>query len=594
MRYFVEFIPHIIKNEIASQARSPISLLLTMTKKCAGLSMTKKLEIATQSLPRCIAGFAMTIICLTCLYAGPGTTSAAFLKENVGARMSGMGSAFSAVSDDANLIFANPAGLNYVTNTEIATMYNKSMIDTYYGFLGVVLPIEKFTLGISYLKYDGGDIEINYLDGTSRKIKAENDFVFTLGLGSNISEEFFFGFNGKFISSKLGETYSNPTVTGDLGLIFRHVNDRISIGVSFLNLGGELKYSEASESLPMTIRSGIAYRVVDLKKHSLLLAFDTVENKNEDLKFNLGSEYWFEKFLALRLGYKISDNITFGLGLNVLKGQLDYSYVPMLGETTHKISFSFKFGSMKLFDVAEKYYDKGMYNRAINYWSKIEKGEPDYAQAEKRINEAKGKYEKEQKEEQQLIKGRESAVSFGELLQEWNRKHPKGDMTGVPSPKLLETSLTQPISQSEPIQYQIKPPKEKANLAIANFEGKNMSSADAAIVSDFLRTDLVKTNVFNVVDRGNMEKILAEAAFQQTGCTTSECAVQIGKILNVQKVISGTLSKLVGIYYINISITDVETGKIIYADKAECESPRDLSIAITNMAIKMAYQFSEK
>ncbi|MDD5686658.1 MAG: PorV/PorQ family protein [Elusimicrobia bacterium] len=568
-------------------------------------------------LPRAKA-LAMTVVYFTFifhpLYAGVGTNTAAFLKEDIGARMSGMGSAFSAVADDTNLIFVNPAGLNYITSPEIATMYNKSIIDTYYGFLGAVLPLQNCTLGFSYLRYDGGNIEINHLDGTSEKVKAESDSTFILGAGSNLSEEFFFGFNGKFISSELGEKYSASTITGDLGVIFRPVDDRLSIGVSFLNLVGELKYNKVSESLPMTIRSGIAYKVVDLKRHSLLLAFDTVKNKSEDVKFNLGSEYWFSQLLALRVGYKISDSITFGLGLNMLKGQLDYSYVPMLGETTHKVSFSMKFGSVELYDIAEKYYDKGMYNRAISYWSKIDKGEPDYAQAEKRINETKresdyvqteeringtkGEYkdeqQKQQKEEQQLIKGRESATLFAELLQEWNRKHPKGGTTGVSPSQSLETSPTQPVSQSEPIQYQIKPPKEKTNLAITSFEGKNMSSADADIVSDFLRTDLVKTEVFNVVDRGNMEKILAEAAFQQTGCTTSECAVQIGKILNVQKVVTGTLSKLIGVYYVNISMTDVETGKIIYADKAECGSPRDLSIAITNMAIKMASQFSEK
>ena len=89
------------------------------------------------------------------------------------------------------------------------------------------MPLESFILGISYLKFDGGDIEINYLDSTSQKIKAENDSAITLGFGSNFSEEFFFVFNAKIISSELGEKYSDSTVTRDLGLIFRPVNDRV-------------------------------------------------------------------------------------------------------------------------------------------------------------------------------------------------------------------------------------------------------------------------------------------------------------------------------------------------------------------------------
>lgn len=52
--------------------------------------------------------------------------------------------------------------------------------------------------------------------------------------------------------------------------------------------------------------------------------------------------------------------------------------------------------------------------------------------------------------------------------------------------------------------------QEKLNLAVAEFEARNVSQMDAATISDFLRTELVKSDAFNVVDRSNMQKILAE------------------------------------------------------------------------------------
>ena len=53
------------------------------------------------------------------------------------------------------------------------------------------------------------------------------------------------------------------------------------------------------------------------------------------------------------------------------------------------------------------------------------------------------------------------------------------------------------------------------NFAVADFSGKNVSHTDASIVADMIRTELVNIGQFNVVEKANMEKILAEAAFQQ-------------------------------------------------------------------------------
>lgn len=118
--------------------------------------------------------------------------------------------------------------------------------------------------------------------------------------------------------------------------------------------------------------------------------------------------------------------------------------------------------------------------------------------------------------------------------------------------------------------------QNKINIAVSDFAGKNVSAADASIVADFMRTELVKSGKYNVVDKSNMDKILAEASFQQSGCTESDCAVQLGKILNVKKIIVGTLSKLEGIYYITTNFVDVQTGKIEGSETAKCKAADEL------------------
>jgi uncharacterized protein YycO len=45
---------------------------------------------------------------------------------------------------------------------------------------------------------------------------------------------------------------------------------------------------------------------------------------------------------------------------------------------------------------------------------------------------------------------------------------------------------------------------------------------------------MVRNEKFDVLDRNNMDVILKEQQFQQTGCTESSCAVEVGKIFNTQ------------------------------------------------------------
>ncbi len=141
--------------------------------------------------------------------------------------------------------------------------------------------------------------------------------------------------------------------------------------------------------------------------------------------------------------------------------------------------------------------------------------------------------------------------------------------------------------------FKFVPVEKRLNIAVAELSGKNVSAMDAAIVSDFLRVKLVNTQVFRVVEKDNMDKILDEQKFQASGCTTSECAVQMGKILNVQKIIVGTLSKLVGKYYISISFVDVETGEIETAETIKCESGDELIFGARELAERLAIEFSK-
>lgn len=102
----------------------------------------------------------------------------------------------------------------------------------------------------------------------------------------------------------------------------------------------------------------------------------------------------------------------------------------------------------------------------------------------------------------------------------------------------------------------------KPHIAILNLEGREISENEAATLSDHLRGHLVNLGAFIVLERGKMENILREQGFQQSGCTLTECAVRVGRILNVQKMVAGSIGKLEKTYVINISMIDVQSGRI--------------------------------
>lgn len=131
--------------------------------------------------------------------------------------------------------------------------------------------------------------------------------------------------------------------------------------------------------------------------------------------------------------------------------------------------------------------------------------------------------------------------------------------------------------------------KEKETIAIIDFEGQNVSSMDAIIVSGFLRTALVNIGKHTVVERKNMESILSEQGFQMSGCTTKECAVKIGKILNVRNIVKGNLSSLMNVYYITADIVDVETSQITVSKRVKCLSGDQLATAVDELAKKLVY-----
>jgi formylglycine-generating enzyme required for sulfatase activity len=104
-------------------------------------------------------------------------------------------------------------------------------------------------------------------------------------------------------------------------------------------------------------------------------------------------------------------------------------------------------------------------------------------------------------------------------------------------------------------------------VAVMDLIPEGARREEAVAISNQLRAQLLKTGKFTLVDRSQMTAILEEQALQQSGCTSDECAVQVGKLLGVRKILSGSLTKLSDqLWQVSLLMLDVESGKTLRAE----------------------------
>jgi curli biogenesis system outer membrane secretion channel CsgG len=114
--------------------------------------------------------------------------------------------------------------------------------------------------------------------------------------------------------------------------------------------------------------------------------------------------------------------------------------------------------------------------------------------------------------------------------------------------------------------------KVKTTIAVNDLAGEGIEASEARIISDRLRSELINSEMFRVMERGEMETILKEQGFQQSGlCTDQSCMVEMGKILGVRNIIAGTIGKIGGMYTISTRMIDVATGEVKFSVTLDCK-----------------------
>ena len=76
-------------------------------------------------------------------------------------------------------------------------------------------------------------------------------------------------------------------------------------------------------------------------------------------------------------------------------------------------------------------------------------------------------------------------------------------------------------------------------LAVLDLEPVGITDMEAKVLTQRLTSKMIELSDYTIVERANIDKILKEQKFQHSGCTDSECAVEIGQLLNADVSIGG-------------------------------------------------------
>lgn len=134
---------------------------------------------------------------------------------------------------------------------------------------------------------------------------------------------------------------------------------------------------------------------------------------------------------------------------------------------------------------------------------------------------------------------------------------------------------------------------EKMQIAVIDLIPQSTSKMMSAAATDILRSEMVKTGMFIIVERSQMDSILREQGFQQTGCTDNACAVQMGRLLSAKKILVGEINKIGRTFILTVRIVDVEKGSSDFSQNEKARDQEDIDKACKRLTDKLVKNIVE-
>ncbi|MGB7062281.1 MAG: PorV/PorQ family protein [Candidatus Zixiibacteriota bacterium] len=179
------------------------------------------------------------------------------------------------------------------------------------------------------------------------------ELAFAFSYGTRLNPDLSAGLSAKVIYSHLADQGqgaekgkgSGSSFALDAGILYDTFVKRLTLGAALTNLGPNIAYIDLNQSdpLPRNLAVGLAYRIVDTPFNRLTATFevnkelvgldDPISTEMDEAIENMGIEYWYGTYVALRAGYIYDQagdikTATFGAGLQYGLFRFDFAYIP--------------------------------------------------------------------------------------------------------------------------------------------------------------------------------------------------------------------------------------------------------------------------
>jgi len=324
-----------------------------------------------------------------------------FLRYGVGARALGMGRAYTAVADNANAVYWNPAGLFDVIKDGISfsLMYARLFESTRYNFAAVAVPLEllvpsesgtfagselrHWNLGFGYLLVGSDGYEVRTEDNqTTGQTFSDQQTAFFFSLTRSFAigeEQFGFGASVKLLTHDLFGSRSKAMAV-DLGIKYQPHWNWITLGIVAQNVNEpDFGFGPRPDVIPRSVRGGMAlhphtgHRQLDAITVSADLF--VLPPGKRDREWFLGGEYDFLRAFGLpvrvRFGFNTTKRLSFGFNLdlpnntivgtgNQMLPRLDWAYQADDGNSLGALSQQFSMDFSYTPFTSQRWYERGM------------------------------------------------------------------------------------------------------------------------------------------------------------------------------------------------------------------------------------------
>jgi len=289
--------------------------------------------------------FALLLIPGLAWGSAPGTTALSFLKIGVGARSAAMGDCGVVLTQDASATYWNPARLVAFRGQNIVLGHNEWMQGVRYEQASWAASTGGVALGLAASGLYVTDLELR--DGAT-ELPLETFSAYDFAFGASLAMRFGKNLETGFTYKRLYERIYVDHGTGwawDLGATYETPLKGLRAAGVIANLGPKFKLIQEGYRLPTTFKLGLGYEPqCAIWRGRGRAELDLVKAVDDNLKAQIGGEYWYRERLALRAGYKFrsdTEGLTTGAGFRLSRILLDYAFVPNRLGSTHRVNLGY-------------------------------------------------------------------------------------------------------------------------------------------------------------------------------------------------------------------------------------------------------------